>query len=258
MVSTRKTPLTGSVDDVIASFGNKKQQALAQKKAAKEAARLERLAQLDKATPFRLLDLPAEIRNKIYKYAVCDEDVYRKPGDICSPTLALVSKQMHMEVVPVFLAGNLFRITIKSNYDDASRLDTIGPITAKTKVSAEVRDLKARAKMSGKLQLTPTAKRLLSSLRSSAVFQNIIIRVEQALVGKRRPSLFHFHIRTSKTSAGSLLVEKLHVKRNPKFDAFEQAIEAIMEEVKDRAGIKGLTVQDLSIVAKALRYWPVE
>jgi hypothetical protein len=75
-------------------------------------------------TLFRLLDLPAELRNRIYHFAVVNEkpiDIihhkrWRRAEALQQPALASTCKQLRKEVLPIFYGGNSFV------------LDTVGDI----------------------------------------------------------------------------------------------------------------------------------
>ena len=71
------------------------------------------------AQPSRLLDLPGELRNRIYRYAVVDEVVKWKdgfwqhgsscdPSSPCPPPLARTCLQLEKEVSPIFYAESIF------------------------------------------------------------------------------------------------------------------------------------------------------
>src|SRR5947199_9264763 len=72
--------------------------------------------------PFRFLDLPSELRNKIYGYALAIDDhraAMDRAVDVSAKNsfcirrllwLFLVSRQVHDEAYPVFFSSNVFRI----------------------------------------------------------------------------------------------------------------------------------------------------
>lgn len=71
---------------------------------------------LDASKPFPLLDLPAEIRVRIYQYAVVRQrrlhlEILR------TPNLACASRQLRQEVLPVFLRANCFQASYTRGFD---------------------------------------------------------------------------------------------------------------------------------------------
>lgn len=61
--------------------------------------------------PFALLDLPAELRNSIYRYAlVHTSSIDVDATGLQEPALLSVSKQVRKETAPVFWAENSFRV----------------------------------------------------------------------------------------------------------------------------------------------------
>ncbi|KAK6433200.1 hypothetical protein LTR95_010623 [Oleoguttula sp. CCFEE 5521] len=66
--------------------------------------------------PCRFLDLPAELRIRILSLAVTDR--YEESQELTSvelPALAAVSKQFYAETLPVFFAGTVWEISVRSN-----------------------------------------------------------------------------------------------------------------------------------------------
>lgn len=72
---------------------------------------------------FRFLDLLPELRLKIYAYAMGGQR--RSLTDIKMPILAMVSKQVRAEALPVFFSECVFTATIGSNYATISALDNL-------------------------------------------------------------------------------------------------------------------------------------
>lgn len=71
---------------------------------------------MDPSQPFPLLDLPAEIRVRIYQYALVRQR--RLHLEIArTPNLACVSRQLRREVLPVFLRVNCFQASYTRGSD---------------------------------------------------------------------------------------------------------------------------------------------
>ncbi|KAK3719508.1 hypothetical protein LTR37_004366 [Vermiconidia calcicola] len=69
--------------------------------------------------PSRLERLPAELRNKIYRYAVVEDDIIGDEGfsalkgnarTYIQPSLAFISRQIRSEVLPIFYRENTFGV----------------------------------------------------------------------------------------------------------------------------------------------------
>ena len=113
-------------------------------------------------TPFRLLDLPAEVRVCIYEYALQDPFVLRLRS-FATPALSRTSRQLRQECLPVWFAINTFVAEVKSTFLGISVCASHGPkaeyITEKDK----------RFKRLGSLDLDPIVNRLLATCPPSMV-----------------------------------------------------------------------------------------
>ena len=91
-----------------------------------------RILTRSQAKIFRLLDLPAELRNLVYHHAatsfapasnseVDDEEDDRERGaidlkDVTFPAELSLSRQIRAEAIPVFFSANTFKLRVRSNY----------------------------------------------------------------------------------------------------------------------------------------------
>jgi hypothetical protein len=64
---------------------------------------------------FRFLDLPPELRNHVYAYAMASTKMHDL-RDVREPALAAVSVQVRNEVLPIFFAESCFSIVVASDY----------------------------------------------------------------------------------------------------------------------------------------------
>ena len=69
------------------------------------------------ASPFRLLDLPAELRHKIYGFAVASKRAFSILRPVV-PALSHVSRQLRRETLPIFHGGNRFSFHMTSGWED--------------------------------------------------------------------------------------------------------------------------------------------
>ncbi|KAK4961947.1 hypothetical protein LTR10_002441 [Elasticomyces elasticus] len=73
---------------------------------------------------FTIFDLIPELRSRIYSYAMATE----KPRALAfwkEPVLAMVSKQIRAESLPIFFAECLFSARVSSNYGEIANLDSL-------------------------------------------------------------------------------------------------------------------------------------
>ncbi|KAF2169248.1 hypothetical protein M409DRAFT_20472 [Zasmidium cellare ATCC 36951] len=66
--------------------------------------------------PFRLLDLPPEVRNRVYSYALVTP-LARDLSYFTLPPLSLTSRQIRHETLPILFVESPFRLIIGSNID---------------------------------------------------------------------------------------------------------------------------------------------
>ncbi|KAK3645191.1 hypothetical protein LTR56_009241 [Elasticomyces elasticus] len=78
----------------------------------------------DTPCKFTIFDLIPELRERIYLY-VLDTETPHKLHTLKAPTIALASKQIRAEVLPLFFTKCHFIVEIRSNYPQISRLDNL-------------------------------------------------------------------------------------------------------------------------------------
>lgn len=77
--------------------------------------------------PFRILDLPAELRNRIWRLVVKEDVTFVWPGlrpRVEQPNLSQVSRQVRGEVLPIYYRENIFALNVSPPY--VRRLTTAG------------------------------------------------------------------------------------------------------------------------------------
>lgn len=71
----------------------------------------------DGDTPFRFSDLPPELRNRIYKHALVDEEpVCITTSGYDRPPLVSTCRQIRKEAIEIYYAGNVF-VLVMPSYD---------------------------------------------------------------------------------------------------------------------------------------------
>ncbi|KAG6358493.1 hypothetical protein INS49_014377 [Diaporthe citri] len=78
-----------------------------------------------KPEPLGFLDLPAEIRNKIYQLALVDRFYARLITNLTPPALTLVNRQILAEALPIYYAGNNFYLLLWATDDGLSDQDPV-------------------------------------------------------------------------------------------------------------------------------------
>ncbi|KAI5364238.1 hypothetical protein Slin14017_G062020 [Septoria linicola] len=124
--------------------------------------RCEELRTLETITPFRFLDLPAEVRVCIYEYAVRDTFVHRI-RNFATPALARTSQQLRAESLPVWFAINTFVAEVKSNFLGISACATHG------NKAEYIAEQDTRYRRLGKLDLSAVVAGLLATCPPSTI-----------------------------------------------------------------------------------------
>lgn len=228
-------------------------------------------------THFRFLDLPAEIRNRVYAHALSNCPI-RDLSCFALPPFALTTRQLRNEALPILFAESQFRLSIGCNLlaRDYSRL--LGHSGQKEKNDR-------------RLAGVPGIKRIVGSFLKgageAALLRDISIQItdaqfiEEARDWERcgRP-LLHRGLRYTdriKATLHLLVTEgslSMSVKETscsgrygfPRYIAarriegivqdIEGALEkasSIAREIANKDGFKGFTISDLRSVAKAFR-----
>ena len=213
--------------------------------------------------PFRLLELPAEMRNRIYSHALCTNGEPLELAQLRSPALIAVNKQVRQESMPIFFAETTFIVSTTTNAGDYGKLEVI---------KARARPLKGwktydeRAVFARKCGITglsrPTRKWLKELGTEEATFRHLHFHVSlEGYVTHRVLLLLHM----TTPVAGSLIskvVGPQHTFPTPDQKAglavVIEAAEGVIQDCKCRSGFRGFTVRDILAIAKAFRYWPVE
>ncbi|KAF2169249.1 hypothetical protein M409DRAFT_52515 [Zasmidium cellare ATCC 36951] len=117
--------------------------------------------------PFRLLNLPPELRERVYAYAL--DHPSQRAADIRYSALTRVSRQVRGEALPVFFAESNFIIDVGTNF---SLLQSI----------FNLREFLHRwRELSGVPILKPAGKRLFKDQRNSAIFRDVSVHVHSAV-----------------------------------------------------------------------------
>ncbi|KAK4889341.1 hypothetical protein LTR27_011878 [Elasticomyces elasticus] len=215
---------------------------------------------------FDLFDLVPELRERVFYYAM-GLDTPRQLGHLHLklPTLALVSKQVRAEVLPIFFGKGHFVVDLHSNYIDMRRLDSMALPPGSKPSSNTVLGIthKYCGRISAGTFTEASPRRLLTELRKRdgfvACLRNIDMRIEK-FGGPYDPVKLSLRIPTASkprpTIEGELPATAIKYQRE--LDTLrERAVAKARKIAESREVFTGLTLEDLEAVIKEFAYWPV-
>ncbi|KAK5678101.1 hypothetical protein LTS10_009270 [Elasticomyces elasticus] len=237
---------------------------------------------------FTIFNLLPELRAQIYAFAI-ETDRPRSLGHLASwcrlsqdpphahgqfqvPTLAMVSKQVRAETLPIFFSECLFQIHCNSNYRDIKALDILAEQDAlPTGIFVNEPDeyMKTAHDFSGLIIDLYLVKPLLLGIRKRdhvGTFRNI-----ELLVGG--PRLMATETEVERTETSSIVINvptasKLRPRirfvdprggsrRPAELDHVRtKAAATAMQIAETREKFLGYTIHDLEAIVLELRYWP--
>ncbi|KAK5687479.1 hypothetical protein LTS10_001617 [Elasticomyces elasticus] len=222
----------------------------------------------DTACKFNLLDLVPELRERVFYFALKTDSprqIASQSSTLKAPTLALVSKQVRAEVLPIFFSKCEFVTHVYSNNAHVVVLD-LKPMAALEGISMEY--IKSRHRASGKLELinSPDSPRAwIADLEKRegliASFRNVTLTMSAY-----HPESYKFEhsgVRICVPTASKLrpvvsYEDPHHVFIAPQYRERirEQAKVKIDEIAAKRTVFVGFTLDDLEVIAAQFRYWP--
>ncbi|KAI1155675.1 hypothetical protein F4825DRAFT_406983 [Nemania diffusa] len=254
--------LSGSMQDVIK---NAKTTAMYEKRAFREQK-----YQSNQIPEFHsFMKLSLELRTHIYFLAMEDVDSPRSLVTLRAPTLALVSKQVKEEAMPIFLSRCTFYLNIISNHKDIATLDkkaadgTLGPLRSKWPRFCCV---EGAALASGRCE--PLGKRMRSRLQKmqgdseELFFPQVEMHITPArCCGRHRHHEAPTLILSLRACSGRLLLDYKSLENTdfqPDLDKFRRDAETVARDIADRhKKHKGFSYEELDAIAKSFRYWPL-
>ncbi|KAK5687480.1 hypothetical protein LTS10_001618 [Elasticomyces elasticus] len=221
---------------------------------------------------FTIFDLIPELREQIYYYAMETEQPRPLMG-LKAPALALVSKLVRAEVLPVFFGKCRFMVEITSNYPWMRQLKAMGvshvkPIEHKKynyrlNGSNDVMyGYQSAYHASGRVSGASSAKSWLTRLEKrdgvNIAFRNLEVLIVVPTTRKLRPVVTYDEyagppytprMRYLKRVAGTEHAEELTL--------FRERAKAKVEEIAEgRDAFKGFTLDDLEVMAVDFKYRP--
>ncbi|KAF7191024.1 hypothetical protein HII31_07648 [Pseudocercospora fuligena] len=204
---------------------------------------------------FRFLDLPPELRDRVYSFVTSDLGsqslAFFKP-----PPITRVSKAVRSESLAVLFAEGITHVIVGSDLFHRERVLRGLPSTY---VSSGL----------GSLDLHPIVERCICSAKSSALFRNVTFDVHHPGVFRHGPG------RALWDNSLQLATLKLHVKNGfltvqersanacykfaePSTEADVQAaldvVVQVAEEIASRDQFSGFTLEDLKAVASRIHF----
>lgn len=204
----------------------------------------------------RFLDLPAELRNKIYSYAV----LINKPIHLAAafaPPITRVSKQLRAEALPVFFAENSFTVEVTSNITTGTHIRGYNPSAPQTLMRdttyypQEVLLWVGSAERSGRLVIHRWLHKVPSQL---VAFRNIKLTIVPAdrhrmmVRGMSDPDLIVRATREgAKVTIRSLFAAREDLLRGARIS---------LRQISEKPGFRGFSMEDLQMVADTFKVLP--
>ncbi|KAK5728672.1 hypothetical protein LTR15_001811 [Elasticomyces elasticus] len=223
---------------------------------------------------FTIFDLIPELRERIYLY-VLDTETPRKINALKAPTLALASKQVRAEILPLFFTRCQFIVDVNSNYADIPRLDNLpDQVRARPRIGERADgQLKRVSKGSAKLEYLRCghirATSWLSKLEANEGIVPVLRRFELRIVYGNwgRPARWGLvtwmGVDVFPSSTRGLQPVVTYDTREGDV-GHPRELAVVRERAKaklegfavEREVFRGFTVRDLEDAAKEFAYWP--
>jgi len=230
--------------------------------AAKNASATQPIATATPAIPvFRFLDLPPEISNRIYAYAVQNgnESGTRNLASFNEPAITAVCRQVRFESLPVLFADCTFEVVVGSNLYERLYRRT-GSIPRYSWHRAQAGTLGVQRDVTG----------FVREAKTTAVFRKIHFSVCEADMahylrytkeGRSEVKRFEVGKLELAYASQSLQVVKSHEGIPNRYrdwteDVVSAIEDAVTRQVAEREGFIGFTIKDLKKIAKGFRFVP--
>lgn len=201
---------------------------------------------------FRFLDLPAEIRNRVYSYYFATSDT--KPQynlvNYRDPPITLACKQLRRESLPIFFSECTFLLTIGANYFEPERKSEAGRLCLLNRVSSRLIALGDNNVLFRHLHIRVTMLCFASTMRRELAFPKYMGRYLIASISVQTHPKLRFGV---KREMGYPKVGQSGV-----LDRYAEQIESTLEAAKSatvklrgREGFKGFSLVDVVAIAQA-------
>ncbi|KXT08398.1 hypothetical protein AC579_7310 [Pseudocercospora musae] len=211
-----------------------------------------------KSKSFCFIDLPAELRNRVYAFAFQNEKRFgeqRSLALLATPAVTRVSKQIRQETLPLFFATTSFRLDVAS-YLAPNPGGRTGHYTSR-----------ARYQNSGKLHIKQEVKKAIRCAGDKALIRNIEFYVCNARDWRARdrirgidPSFVVFTAKI-KVEKGNLMLDVSLNSSSGDQSGMSDSVAAAMADMKaaienasTKQDFQGFSLQDLEQIVKILRH----
>ncbi|KAK5740829.1 hypothetical protein LTR17_004419 [Elasticomyces elasticus] len=214
--------------------------------------------------------------NLLYLY-VLDTKTPHKLHTLKAPTIALASKQIRAEVLPLFFTKCHFIVEVHSNYPDIKRLNAVDPYGGDNSVKPRPGELKSDEKLdrwsergvylhSGRVRGSPWLPKLEGREGVVPVFRHFELKIfdgSQTGYGRRFLEVNWMGIEVLPSVARGLRSVVTYDTREGntiyprELGIVRGRAKAKLEEIPvEREVFPGFTLMDVDAVAKEFAYWP--
>lgn len=210
-----------------------------------------------KSKSFRLMDLPPELRNRIYSFAFQNEKKFGKRRTlalVAIPNVTRICKQIRQETLPLYFATTSFRLSVASDFNNRYEPDAV------YKSKAEIQN-------AGTLHIKKEVKQALRFAGKQALVRNIDIIVCNARDWRLSDRSGGYYEEFAAFSAkirleqGNLVVTMSRGKSFSDQPKLSDTIAAVMVEMKaaiekasGKEDFQGFSLRDLEQIVKTLRH----
>ena len=231
---------------------------------------------------FNILSLLPELRLVIYSYAMTS-DPWERLSNLKLPALAMVSKQVRAEALPVFFATCHFWMYTVSNYIDAAilhdmaarnELPTAGEFETVT-IPCVNHLLACAASFAGRDMMESDTRSMLARLREREHIVPAFRSIDLAVYAYYKPALVAFNTYRGQEPYGTIAIRvPMGARPRPDIRFVDENSVSSMDDVKElkalcekarakaeeiaaaREAFVGFAVEDLQEVVKAFKVWP--
>ncbi|TRX88439.1 hypothetical protein FHL15_010629 [Xylaria flabelliformis] len=258
--------LSGSMQDVIRDA---KTTAMYERRAFREQK-----SQSERIPKFHsFMKLPLELRAHIYFLAMEDADSPRPLATLRAPTLALVSKQVQEEAMPVFLSQCTFYLEVLSKYNDVDLLGkkaangTLWPLVSEYPRSCCAEEVALQS--GGCKPLSKRTKSRLQKMQGNSkewFFPHVELHIRPTECCEWAPDPQVLTLVLSLHACrGRLLLDYEDLENTdiqPCPDQVRMNAETVARDIAERhrkqKGFCGFRYEELDAIAKSFRYWSTE
>ncbi|EME82665.1 uncharacterized protein MYCFIDRAFT_196169 [Pseudocercospora fijiensis CIRAD86] len=213
-----------------------------------------------KSKSFRFLDLPPELRNRVYAFAFQNMKNFGKRQNlalVALPTITRVSRQIRQETLPLFFATTHFRLVVASDFNNRFDPD------AEYKSTIEIQN-------AGTTHIKQKVKKTLRLAGNKALIRNINLVVCDARDWRRSgqgqgnwggyDGLFTAFSAEIRLGQGNLVVNMSRgmgardwAELSDTIDDVMADTKAAIENVAGKENFQGFSLRDLEQIVKTLR-----